>query len=713
MGAVPQRIQRLPDRVPLLGRPPTVSAKPRNSTPVSADKDPDRKEYQRLIAEVREHDRRYYEENRPQVSDAAYDALLRRLKKIEAEHPEWADPASPTKSLGDRPAGPASGFTTVEHRAPMLSIDNTYSDDELREFDVRVQKGLKLEPGTLVTYTVELKIDGVSLSLTYRDGALERALTRGDGTSGDDVTANVRAIPDIPKKVRAVKGWPEVIEVRGEIYLSRERFMQINTKREEEGLAVFANPRNAAAGSLKLLESDAAAERGLQFLAHGVGHVSAPFAGSQRELRAAYQKAGFPLQPESRSADGADAVIRICREWQEKRFGLPYETDGMVVKVDSFESQAKLGLTAKSPRYMIAYKFPAAQARTRLLDILVQVGRTGVLTPVAVLEPVELSGSTVARATLHNEDEIERLGLKIGDAVMIEKSGEIIPQIVSVLKEERKGREKKFTMPSECPVCGSGVRREEGEVAVRCVNAACPAQLKARVLHFAGRKAMDIEGLGDALVDQLVEKGLVKELTDIYRLKTADLEVLERMGEKSADNLVRAIDASRARGLERVLFALGVRHVGERSARELAVHYGSMEKLAQATEVELQQMEEVGPVVAESVRSFFAQSSSRKLVRALADLGVALEAKTRRTEGGPLAGKTLVVTGSLEGYTRDSIHETIRLHGGKTSESVSAKTAYLVAGSDAGSKLEKAKKLGVRVLTEKEFNTLIREGDKE
>jgi DNA ligase (NAD+) len=692
-----------------------VSAKPRSSSgiPASTGGTPDRKEYRKLLAEVRGHDRRYYEENRPQVSDAVYDALLRRLKAIETDHPEWADPESPTARLGDRPAGPASGFTTAEHRAPMLSIDNTYSDDELREFDVRVQKGLKLDPGTPVTYTVELKVDGVSLSLTYRNGALERALTRGDGSSGDDVTANVRAITDIPKKVRAVKGWPEIIEVRGEIYLSRERFLRINAEREEEGLPVFANPRNAAAGSLKLLESDAAAERGLRFLAHGVGFVSDPFAASQRELRTAYQKAGFPLQPESRSAEGAEAVIRICQEWREKRHDLPYETDGMVVKVDSFEFQSRLGLTAKSPRYMIAYKFPAAQARTRLLDILVQVGRTGVLTPVAVLEPVELSGSTVARATLHNEDEIERLGLKIGDAVMIEKSGEIIPQIVSVLKEERKGREKKFTMPSECPVCGSAVRREEGEVAVRCVNAACPAQLKARVLHFAGRKAMDIEGLGDALVDQLVEKGLVKELTDIYRLKTSDLEALERMGEKSADNLIRAIEASRGRGLERLLFALGIRHVGERSARELAVHYGSMEKLAQATEAELQQMDEVGPVVADSVRGFFAQASSRNLVRALADRGVALEAKTRRAEGGPLAGKTLVVTGSLEGYTRESIHETIRLHGGKTSESVSAKTAYLVAGADAGSKLEKAKKLGVRVLTEKEFNTLIREGEKE
>jgi DNA ligase (NAD+) len=668
-----------------------------------------RKEYLQLIEEVRAHDRRYYADSRPQVSDSEYDALIRRLKKIESDHPDWTDPSSPTLKLGDRTSG---GFASAAHRVPMLSIDNTYSDDELRDFDARVIKVLKADSGTNIRYAVELKIDGVSISLTYKDGLLARALTRGDGASGDDVTANVLGIAGIPKKIHSVKGWPAEIEVRGEIYLSRSRFVEINAEREEEGLAVFANPRNAAAGSLKLLEAGAAAERGLQFLAHGVGFVSEPFAGSQSALRAAYQKAGFPLQPEDRTPEGIEAVIRVCREWEGRRHDLPYETDGMVVKVDDFDLQVRLGLTAKSPRYMIAFKFPAAQARTRLLDILVQVGRTGVLTPVAVLEPVELSGSTVSRATLHNEDEIERLGLKIGDAVLIEKSGEIIPQIVSVLKAERKGREKKFAMPEHCPVCRSEAKRAEGEVAVRCVNAACPAQIQARILHFAGRKAMDIEGMGDALVEQLVQKGMVKELQDIYRLNASDLRELERMGAKSADNVIRAIESSRGRGLERVLFALGIRHVGERSARELAVHYGSLAKLAEASEPELQQMDEVGPIVAASVRSFFDQSANRRLIEELAELGLELDAKTRRVSGGVLDGKTLVVTGSLEGYTREAIHETIRLHGGKTSGTVSAKTAYLVAGDDAGSKLEKAKKLGVRILSEHEFNTLIGETKK-
>lgn len=668
---------------------------------------PTLKEYRLLLEEIRAHDRRYYEENRPQVSDAEYDRLLSRLKRIESDHPEWADPDSPSRKLGDRPSG---GFATRPHRAPMLSIDNTYSDDELREFDVRVRKGLKMSETEDVPYSVDLKIDGVSLSLTYRGGVLERALTRGDGASGDDVTANVRGIAGIPKKISGVRGWPEIIEVRGEIYLSRARFMKINAAREEEGLPVFANPRNAAAGSLKLLESGAAAERGLEFLAHGVGFMSESFVPSQSALRGTYQRAGFALQPESRVPRGIEAVIRVCREWEARRHDLAYETDGMVVKVDDFAAQAALGLTAKSPRYMIAFKFPAAQARTRLLDIVVQVGRTGVLTPVAVLEPVELSGSTVSRATLHNEDEIERLGLRIGDAVLIEKSGEIIPQIVSALKEARKGSEKKFKMPSACPDCGSGVRRTEGEVAVRCVNAACPAQIRARILHFAGRKAMDIEGLGDAIVEQLVSRGMVSRIPDIYRLGAEDLEALDRMGERSADNLVRAIAASRSRGLERVLFALGIRHVGERSARELAVHYGSMARLADASEAELQQMDEVGPVVAASIRGFFDQSGNRKLIAELEELGVDLNARAQKVSGGALSGKTVVVTGSLEDYTRETIHETIRLHGGKTSESVSAKTAFLVAGADAGSKLEKAKKLGVRVLSEKEFKAMIEEG---
>jgi DNA ligase (NAD+) len=671
----------------------------------------DKQSYLRLVEEIREHDQRYYEANRPRIADSDYDALLARLKNIEAAHPEWALADSPSRKLGDRPVG---GFKTTAHRAPMLSMDNTYSDDELRDFDARVRKVLKDLGDEPVEYAVELKVDGVSLSVTYENGSLVRALTRGDGARGDDVTANFRTLKSVPHKVqlKKVRAWPALIEVRGEIYLSRDRFVKMNAEREEAGLAVFANPRNAAAGSLKLLESEAAAERGLDFLAHGIGFSSESPAPTQGELRDAYACAGFGLQPESRVVSGIEKVIGICREWSERRHKLPYETDGMVVKVNRFDLQARLGSTAKSPRYMIAYKFKAERARTRLLDILVQVGRTGVLTPVAVLEPVELSGSTVARATLHNEDEIERLGLKIGDAVLIEKSGEIIPQIVSVLAAERKGKEKKFVMPRSCPECRSEVSRASGEVAVRCPNPECPAQVRERILHFASRKAMDIEGLGDALVEQLVTKKLVRSVPDIYRLTAEGLSQLDRMGEKSADNLIRAIDASRVRGLERALFALGIRHVGERSARELAVRFRTLQALEAASEAELQQMNEVGPVVAASIRDFFSQPANRELVKGLAAAGVDFSSKTERVQGGLLDGKTFVVTGSLEEYSRESIHEKILLLGGRTADSVSSKTAYLIAGSDAGSKLEKAKKLGVQILTEQDFNKLIRKGGK-
>lgn len=659
-----------------------------------------RKDYLKLKKELKEHDRLYYKMNRPAITDEKYDKLLAELKRAEEAHPEWVQPDSPTQTVGD---DLTAAFETLPHRVPMLSMDNTYSDDELREFDQRVRKNLGKNP----VYTAETKIDGVSISILYQKGALVRALTRGDGRSGDDVTVNIRTIADIPQKLQSAKGLPEEIEVRGEIFLERKNFARINEKREEEGLALFANPRNAAAGTLKLLDPKLVAERNLRFFAHGRGFSSDTAIPTQSALFDAFRKAGLPIQPFERCKD-VEEVLEYCHEREAERESIPYEVDGMVVKVDSFADQRELGFTSKSPRFVIAYKFPAKRAKTRLEDIEVQVGRTGVLTPVAHLKPVPLSGTVVSRASLHNEDEIERLGAKIGDTVLIEKSGEIIPQVVEVVKSARTGKEKNFKMPAACPVCGSKVKREEGEVAVRCVSANCPAQLRGRILHFSSRTAMDIEGLGDAVVGQLVEHGLIRKLSDIYRLDAKQIENLERMGPKSAANLMDAIAQSKEQDLPRLIFGLGIRHVGSRSGLVLAQHFKDMKRFLSAKEEELQEISEIGPVVAKSIVHFTENRKNTEMIAELERAGVNMKLKAQGTKHPAFAGKTFVVTGSLKGYSREEIEQKIGGLGGKVSSSVSKNTDFVLAGEEAGSKLEKARALGVRVISETEIEEMFK-----
>ncbi|MBI3253087.1 MAG: NAD-dependent DNA ligase LigA [Candidatus Omnitrophica bacterium] len=654
---------------------------------------------QKLRREIVRHDRLYYEKNRPVISDENYDRLLKELAGLERAHPEFASPDSPTQRVGGRPQ---REFKSVRHSAPMLSIENTYSKEELEAFDERVRKNLEGRP---YAYVLELKIDGVSLSLSYEKGGLARAATRGDGQWGDDITENAKTIADIP---HALKGnAPPTIDIRGEVFMPRQKFLELNREKDSLGEEGFANPRNAAAGSLKLLDSKIASKRGLRFLAHGAVNYPENLFQSHAALLDFFKKSGVPVSPHNRLCKDLGEVFKWCDHWQTERRTLDYETDGLVVKVNDLTEQRFLGSTNKSPRGVIAYKFPAEKAKTRLLEIGVQVGRTGVLTPVAHLEPVFLAGSTVSRATLHNEDEIRRLDLAIGDWVEIEKSGEIIPQVIRALKEKRTGKEKKFSMPKKCPACGSEACRESDEVALRCVNLACPAQSKGRLLHFASRKAMDIEGLGEALVDQLVDKKMLRDAADIYALKKEPLAALERMGEKSAGNLLRQIDRSKKNELERVVYGLGIRHVGAAAARLLAGHFGSMEKLAAATFQDLERIGSIGGVIAESVVDFFKNKENRQGIRKLERAGVNLRG-ARKALSSRLAGQTFVLTGALEGFTRDEAARAIQDRGGRVSSSVSKKTHAVIAGTDPGSKREDAKKLGVKILNEGEFRKLLK-----
>lgn len=662
----------------------------------------------RLRKEIEKHNRLYYEKNRPVLSDADFDKLLKELEALEREHPELAKPDSPTRKVGGKPQ-PQSGFKTVRHPIPMLSIDNTYSEEEVREFDERVRRNLNAEE---VAYVVEPKIDGVSLSVLYKNGALEYAATRGDGQSGDDVTANVRTIRSVPAKLAARKP-PAEMEVRGEVFFTHAKFEAINRGKEKAGEEPFANPRNAAAGTLKLLDVSITAGRGLEFYAHSLGLVRPEgFFETHTAMLEFFEEAGLPVNVQN-VCRGAEDVIRLCRRWAEKKKELPYDIDGLVVKVDSMADRRRLGFTSKSPRWAIAYKFPAERAQTKLLEIQVQVGRTGVLTPVAILEPVFLAGTTVSRATLHNENQIARLDLRIGDTVRIEKSGEIIPQVVEVVAGKRTGREKKFVFPKTCPVCGSKVVRkkksavtgdDELEVAWRCDNASCEAQVKERLLHYSARKAVDIEGLGEAIVDQLVDKKLVRRVTDLYRLDRKTLVELERMGEKSADNLLGQIEASKKKGLARVLFGLGIEQVGEQAARVLAARFGSIGALLAAGEEEIRAIPTLGPAVAKSLEDFFAIEDNKKTVRELERLGVDLtEKKIEVRTDSPFSGKTFVLTGTLAVMGREEASKLILERGGKVSSSVSKKTDAVIAGEAAGSKLEDARRLGVQVLSEDEF----------
>ena len=650
-----------------------------------------------LRDEIKYHEKKYYVDNEPQISDYEFDQLVKELGRLEGRFPELVTPESPTRRVGEKPV---EGFPTVRHKLPMLSMDNVYSVGELEEFEQRVRK---LLPGQQIEYVAELKIDGLGISILYRGGKYVQAVTRGDGVQGDDVTANVKTIKSLPLVIPDARE----VEVRGEIYLPFESFQKINREREAKEEALFANPRNAASGSIRLLDPKEVASRKLDVFLYSI-HIEGAELASQWENLQTIKKLGFKINPHSRLCRTLGEVVDFWGEWTEKRDSLDYDADGVVIKVNSTGQRQALGVTSKFPRWAISFKFPARQATTRLNGIVVQVGRTGALTPVAELKPVRLSGITISRATLHNEDEIKRKDIRIGDYVLIERSGDVIPKIVGPMKERRTGQEKIFVMPTRCPVCHSEAFRPEGEAIARCTNPSCPAKLRESLLHFAARRAMTIEGLGEALVDQLLEKKLVRSIPDIYALKYDGLVDLERMGPKSSENLLDEIQKSKSNDIARLIFALGIRHVGERLAQTLAAHFRGIDMLAAAGVEELTAVEDVGPVVAESIAFFFKQPENRDLLRKLKAAGLNFAAKKGEAKGDqPLAGKMFVLTGELDRFSRDEAKDAIERRGGTVTDSVSKKTTYLVVGKEPGSKLAKAQKLGITILNEKDFSKLI------
>ncbi len=660
-----------------------------------------KKEIGLLRRKIRENDDLYYLLNKPVISDREYDRLYRRLKELEGEHPELIVPDSPTQRVGGHPA---EGFAVVKHMVPMMSMENTYSPTELKEFDERVRKNLK---GKEYEYVVELKFDGVSISLLYEKGRWIRGATRGDGLEGDDVSNNLKTIRSMPLKFNeSVKKVPLAAELRGEVYMTKDVFESINREKEKSGEEPFANPRNAAAGSLKLLDPRTVAKRRLDMFIWGMGYCEGMDFGKHTDILEYLKKAGFRVNPHFKLCKGIEDVIEFCNSWEGKRERLEFEIDGMVVKVNDLKQREMLGSTSKSPRWAIAYKFPAEKALTEVEDIVVQVGRTGTITPVAILKPVHLSGSTVSRATLHNFDEIERLDVKIGDRVYVEKSGEIIPKVLSVAKEKRTGKEKSFPLPKVCPACASTLHFAPEEVALRCENAGCPAQIKERILHFASRDAMDIEGMGAAIADQLVDKGLVKDYADIYYLKMSDVRKLDRYAEKSAANLLRSIEKSKSNDLNRLIYALGIRHVGEHSAWVLADHFGSISKLSAAGVEELTRIHEIGPVMAESISDFFGNKKNIEILNRLSDIDIKMSRSGPKATGGVLEGKTVVITGTLKNYSRGRAEELVRRLGGNPSSSVSKNTYFVLAGEEPGSKIDKARALGVKIIDEEEFRKI-------
>jgi len=655
---------------------------------------------QKLREEIKYHEKKYYVDNDPQISDYEFDKLVKKLKELEKKFPELVTPESPTQRVGEQPL---AGFTPVEHSSPMLSLDNCYSVEELREFEERIKR---IIPGEKIEYVTELKIDGLGISSIYRDGKYFQAVTRGDGFRGDDVTPNVKTIRSMPLSIKNSKE----IEVRGEVYLPFQSFQKINREKGKKGEPLFANPRNAAAGSLRQLDPKEVASRQLDVFLYYI-FIEGKEQPTQWKNLQTLRELGFKTNPNSRHCPTLEQVISFWEEWREKRDNLDYDVDGIVVKVNSTEQQKKLGWTAKFPRWSVAFKFPARQATTKIREITVQVGRTGALTPVAILEPVQLSGITISRSTLHNEDEIRRKDIRIGDHVLIERSGDVIPKVVSVMKERRTGKEKKFVFPSRCPVCHSATFKSEGEAISRCTNPSCPAKLREALLHFASRRAMNIEGLGDALVDLLLAAKLIKNIPDIYSLKYDELVKLERMGPKSSQNLLSEIENSKQRDLDRLIYALGIRHVGERTARALASHFKSLESLARATLEELTEVEDVGPTVAESIAFFFKQPENMKLISRLKEMGLNFSYKEPRPARGlSLSGQTFVLTGTLSSLSREQAQDIIQELGGAVSSSVSGKTTYLVVGESPGSKLDKARKLGITILDEKEFLKMFKRG---
>ena len=651
-----------------------------------------KKHIDELRTSLEHHEYLYYVLDQPEISDAEYDALMRELRELEDAHPEFRTPDSITQRVGGQPR---EGFVKVQHSSPMLSLDNALNEKELREFDTRVRGLLKSEA---YEYVAELKLDGLSMAACYEHGRFHQAITRGDGRVGEDVTENARTIRSLPLRTRKSSLNEENFEVRGEVVMQRRSFERLNEERESAELPRFANPRNAAAGALRALDPNITAARQLDYFTYFLLRDGEPLLDSQWDTLEALLESGFKVNRYRQKCRNLEELLAFIQEWDGKRDTLPYEIDGVVAKIDSVQQQKQLGWTSKAPRWAIAFKYPARQASTVLENIEVQVGRTGALTPVAHLRPVTISGVTVSRATLHNEDEIERLGVQIGDTVLVERSGDVIPKIVRVVHEGESRR--KFQMPGTCPVCAGHIVRQEGEAASRCVNTNCPARLRESLLHFAARGVMDIDGVGDAFVDQVLAKGLVHSIADLYDLKVGQLLDLERMGEKSASKIIRNIDLSRSRPLARVLNGLGIPFVGERTAQILAAHFGSLDAIAAASPEALQEAEEIGPKVSEAIRQFFAEVRNRELVERLRAAGLQFTGPRQVNKKGPLTGLTFVLTGTLPSLKREEAKQRIELKGGKVAGSVSAKTNYLVAGEDAGSKLEKAKELNVSVIDE-------------
>jgi len=663
------------------------------------------KKIESLREKIRHHEYRYYVLDAPEITDAQFDALMNELKRLEAEHPQLIMPDSPTQRVGGKPR---EGFVKAKHSSPMLSLDNAYSEEELHDWERRVHE---LSGRSDVEYMCELKLDGMSLALMYGGGQLERGITRGDGSVGEDVTLNVRTVRSVPLSVSKEKlkkaGIPADFEVRGEMLMPIAAFRKLNEERERQGLATFANPRNFTAGTVRQLEPSITAQRRMDYFAYMLLKDGRTYFDRQSKAMDALEAAGFKVNPNRKLAKSLDEVWKFIQSWEGKRESLPYEIDGIVVKVDRTALQDELGFTGKAPRWAIAYKYAARGAVTKVEDIVPQVGRTGKLTPVAWLAPVPIGGTTVSRATLHNMDFVEELGVKIGDWVEVERGGDVIPKVVKVVEDKEHPRgHKTFHMPEHCPVCGGNVVRTEGEADHRCVNANCPAKLQGTILHFASRHVMDIDGLGEALVNQLTERGLVKNVADLYRLTKADLLKLERMGDKSAENVLGEIEASKKLPLERVIYGLGIRFVGERTAQFLAEHFGSLDEIKKASAEELEEVNEVGPRIAESIVEFFGDEHNRKLVGDLRKAGLTFTGQ-KKEKGTRLAGKTFVLTGTLARHTRDEAKKMIEDAGGRVSGSVSKKTDYVVAGADAGSKLDKARERGVSVIGEEELEGLL------
>ncbi len=655
-----------------------------------------------LRRQIRHHDYCYHVLDRPEVSDAEYDRLVAELRRVEAEHPGLVTPDSPTQRVGGIVA---EGFAPVQHHVAMLSLDNVFAVDELVEFERRLRRAL---PGESFSYVGEPKVDGLGVALLYERGRLVRGATRGDGRIGEDVTHNLRTIRSIPMRLHGPLADLEVLEVRGEVYMSREAFQRLNRSLADAGEEPFANPRNAAAGSVRQKDPSITATRPLDIFCYFISYAEPFPLRTHWEALEALKASGLKVNPRCQRAPDIAAVQRYCTELEAARERLGYDADGAVVKVDSLDQQRRLGSTAHHPRWAIACKFPAQQAVSAVREIQINVGRTGALTPSAVLDPVEIAGATISRATLHNADEIGRLDVRVGDTVVMERAGDVIPHIVRVVTEKRPPEAKPFVFPTHCPVCGSVAERPEGEVVSRCPNPACPAQLRERLLHFGSRRAMEIDHLGEAVVEQFVDKGLVRDLADLYRLDVQTLAGLERLAEKSATNLSNAIQASKGRGLARLLFALGIRYVGEQAAALLAQHYGSMDRLLEASAEDIAQIYGIGPQIAESAAAFFREAENRELIRRLREAGVAMEQEGAvAPEARTLAGKTFVLTGGLATMSRDEVKDAIIRLGGRVTGSVNKKTDYVVVGKDPGSKVDDAKRLGVATLDEEAFRKLL------